>query len=140
MPMMKIGVSYYKQMARPIYLIQGNAIRNGEHAPIQGKPHGKLPVAADKTRDGESIFITLNGWREKAEQVARVRKMDSVLAIGVLKQKELGGITYYDMDVDFLAVSGTGLEEEGEEGDQKLREDMERTRQLWYQMREEEGA
>lgn len=140
MPMLKIGTSYYKQMPRPIYLIQGNAIRNGEYAPIQGKPHGKVAVAADQSRDGESTFVTLNGWREKAEQVADVKKMDSVLAIGVLKSKTLGGITYYDMDVDFLGISGMRLDQfaETDPPDDGSWEDIQQTRNLWQRMQEEE--
>ena len=137
MPMMKIGTSYYKQIPRPVYLIQGNAIRNGESAPIQGKPHGKVAVAADQTREGESIFVTLNGWREKASQVARVKKMDSVFAIGVLKTKNLSGTTYYDMDVDFIGVSGMGLEDRQMDLGSP-QEEMQRTRQLWQRIQDEE--
>ena len=146
MPMMKFGTSYYKGQARPVYLLQGTAIRNGEHAPVQGKPHGKVAVAAAQTREGETIFVTLNGWRDKAHQVARVKKMDSLFAIGVLKQKVSGGITYYDLDVDFLCVSGESPsipfaeEPEPEEifpsGEQW--EDMQRTRELWQRVQGEE--
>lgn len=140
MAMLKIGVSYYKQMPRPVYLIQGNAIRNGEYAPIQGKPHGKAAVAADQTKNGESVFVTLNGWRDKADQVARIKKMDSILAIGVLKTKTLGSATYYDMDVDFVGISGMGLGGIKREEARNEDEDMERTRELWRRMQEEEAV
>ena len=137
MPMMKIGTSYYKQAPRPIYLLQGNAIRDGEYAPILGKPHGKVAVAAEQRKDGESIFVTLNGWRDKATQVAQVKKMDSVFAIGVLKTKNLSGTTYYDMDVDFLGISGMGTQEEAPPDEQQW-EDMQHTRELWQRMRKGE--
>ena len=137
MPMLKIGTSYYKQSPRPIYLIQGNAIRDGEYAPIQGKPHGKVAVAADQTKDGESVFITLNGWRDKADQVAGVKKMDSILAVGVLKTKTLGGVTYHDMDVDFVGISGMGLAEKKRE-DVAPQEELKQTMQLWQRIQNEE--
>ena len=148
MPMFKIGVSYYKGQSRPVCLLQGVAIRDGEHAPIQGKPHAKVAVAADQTREGETIFVTLNGWRDKANVVARVRKMDSLLAIGVLKQKLCGGVTYYDLDVDFLCRSGSGFPGAGVGGfppeeDSPTSgewEDMQHTRALWQRLQEEEAV
>lgn len=135
--MMQVGTNYYKQLPQPVYFLQGNAIRNGEYAPIQGKPHGKVAVAAAQTKNGESIFVTLNGWREKADQVARVKKMDSVFATGVLKTKNLNGTTYYDMDVEFIGISGMGLENRKLDLECPL-EEMERTRQLWQRMQDEE--
>lgn len=148
MPMLKIGVSHYKGQTRPICLIQGTAIRNGEHAPIQGKPHGKTVVAAAQPREGETTFVTLNGWRDKAETVARVRKMDSVLAIGVLKEKQVAGIIYYDLDVDFLCVSGGFFPAVPAETLLTAPispscgqwEDMQHTRALWQRLQEEEEA
>ena len=136
--MMQVGTNYYKQLPQPVYFIQGNAIRNGEYAPIQGKPHGKVAVAAAQTKEGESIFVTLNGWREKADQVARVKKMDSVFAVGILKIKKLGGATYYDMDVEFIGISGMGLENRVLDLD-CLPEEMERTRRLWKQIQDEKA-
>ena len=72
--------------------------------------------------------------------------MDSLFAVGVLKQKVSGGITYYDLDVDFLCVSGESPsipfaeEPEPEEmfpsGEQW--EDMQRTRELWQRVQGEE--
>ena len=108
MPMIKIGKTYYSDEERPIYLIQGNATRDGQDAPVKGKDHGKVSLAAAQTQGGDTIFVTVNGWRSRAGEVAAIRKMDSVLAIGVLKKREYEGRYYYDLDADFVAVSGTG--------------------------------
>ena len=40
------------------------------------------------------------------KDVAAVRKMDCVLAVGALSKSEYNEKTYYDLDVDFIAVSG----------------------------------
>ena len=108
MPMIKIGKTYYNDEERPIYLIQGNATRDGEDAPVKGRDHAKVSVAAAQSPDGSSIFVTVNGWRGRAGDVAAVRKQDSVLAIGVLKKREYEGRYYYDLDADFITVSGVG--------------------------------
>ena len=143
--MMKVGISYYKEQARPIYLIQGTAIRDGESGPIQGKPHAKVVVAAEQSRDGATVFVTLNGWRDKAGPISRVRKMDSLLAVGVLKEKKLGGTAFYDLDVDFVCISGTGLEAYRAEPEEHTLppgpeqwEDMQHTRALWQRIQQEE--
>lgn len=106
MPLYKIGKSYYNGAERPIYLVQGNATRDGEWAPINGKDHGKVSVAAAQTEAGDTVYVTINGWREKAIDVADVRKMDSVLAIGTLKSRDYNGKKYYDLDADFICLSG----------------------------------
>ena len=106
MPLIKIGTSYYNGADRPVYLLQGNATRDGEQAPINGKDHGKVSVAALQTADGSTVFVTVNGWREKAADVAAVEKMDSVLAVGALKTREYNGKKYYDLDADFICISG----------------------------------
>ena len=108
MPMLKIGKTYYNDEERPLYLVQGNAIRDGEDAPVKGRDHAKVSVAAAQGPDGSSIFVTVNGWRGRAGDVAAVRKQDSVLAIGVLKKREYDGRYYYDLDADFITVSGVG--------------------------------
>lgn len=106
MPMLKIGASYYNGEERPVYLLQGNATRDGEWAPVNGKDHGKVSVAAAQTPNGDTIFVTINGWREKAKDVAAILKMDSVLAVGVLKARDYNDKKYYDLDADFICVSG----------------------------------
>lgn len=106
MPMIKIGTSWYNDEEKPIYLLQGNAIRDGEDAPVNGKDHAKVSVAAASQPDGSTVFVTVNGWRFRAGEVAAIRKMDSVLAIGVLKKREYNGNIYYDLDADFISVSG----------------------------------
>jgi len=106
--LVKLGKTYYNGEERPLYLVQGNATRDGEDAPVKGKEHGKVSVAALQTADGGTIFVTINGWRGRAAEVSAVRKMDSVLAIGVLKKREYNDNFYYDLDADFISISGVG--------------------------------
>lgn len=106
MPMLKIGARYYNGNTQYIYLIQGNAVRDGEDAPIKGKEHAKVSVAAAQQPDESTIFVTVNGWRDRAAEVAAISKMDSVLAIGALKKREYNGNSYYDLDADFIITSG----------------------------------
>ncbi len=106
MPMIKVGTNHYNGKESPVYLLQGNATRDGEWAPVNGKDHGKVSVAAAQDATGDTIFVTVNGWREKAVDVADVRKMDSVLAVGTLKVREYNGKKYYDLDADFICLSG----------------------------------
>lgn len=109
MPLIKFGKTYYNGEERAIYILQGNATRDGEECPINDKPHAKVSVAAQGREDGSTLFITVNGWRDRAEQIAAIRKLDSVLAIGVLKKREYNGKDYWDMDADFVAISGAGI-------------------------------
>ncbi len=109
MPLIKIGKDHYNGEERPIYLLQGNAVRGAEWAPVNDKPHAKVSVAAQQGADGETIFVNVNGWRDRADQVAEIAKLDSVLAVGVLKKREYNGRTYYDLDADFISISGAGL-------------------------------
>ena len=107
--LVKLGNTYYNGKARPVYLLQGNAIRDGEDAPVNGKDHAKVSVAAAQTEDNKTVFVTVNGWRNRAAEVASIQKMDSVLVIGVLKKREYNGNFYYDMDADFIATSGSRI-------------------------------
>lgn len=109
MSLTKIGKTYYNGEERPVYLLQGNAVRDGEESPINGTPHAKVSVAAQQREDGSTLFVTVNGWRDRAAQVAAVQKMDSVLAVGVLKKRDYNGKDYLDLDADFIAISGAGI-------------------------------
>lgn len=108
MPLIKIGTKTVGEAVLPIYLLQGNATRDGEQKEVGGKDLGKVSVAANELKDGSSLFVTLNGWRGRAASVAAVRKMDSVLAVGTLKERMHNERKYWDMDVDFIVTSGVG--------------------------------
>lgn len=109
MPLTKLGKTYYNDEERTVYLLQGTATKDAEWAPVNDKPHAKVSIAAQTGPDGETIYVNLNGWRDRAEQVAEIAKRDSVLAVGVLKRREYNGKLYYDLDADFVALSGAGL-------------------------------
>lgn len=109
MPLIKIGKAYYNDEERPIYLLQGNATKDAEWAPVNDKPHAKVSVAAQESLDGGTLFVNVNGWRAQADQVAKITKRDSILAIGVLRKREYNDKFYYDLDADFVALSGAGL-------------------------------
>lgn len=108
MPLIKIGESYYNERKNDVFLIQGNATRDGEMIQAGGKDLGKVSVAAKDFEDGGTMFVTVNGWRGRAAYVSKIRKMDSVLAVGVLKSREYNDKKYYDLDADFVIVSGAG--------------------------------
>lgn len=109
MPLIKIGRAYYNGEERTIFLLQGTATRDAEYAPLNGKPHTKVSVAAVSNSDESTTYVTVNGWRDRADQVGAVQKGDSILAVGALKKREYNGRDYYDLDADFVAVSGAGL-------------------------------
>ena len=106
MAMVKIGKTYYSGQPKDVYLICGNAVRDGETFDAKGNALGKVTVAAQEHEDGNTLFVRLCGWRSKAKDVAAVRKMDCVLAVGALSKSEYNEKTYYDLDVDFITVSG----------------------------------
>lgn len=109
MPLIKIGKTYYNETERAVYLLQGQAVRDAEWAPVNDKPHAKVSVLAQNNAAGDALFVNVNGWRDRADEVAEIAKRDSVLAVGVLKKREYNGKNYYDLDADFVAISGAGL-------------------------------
>lgn len=102
----KLGSTFYNGAELPVYLLQGTATQDGEWAPVNNKDHGKVSVAAANNRDGSTTYVTINGWRSMAHSVARVCKLDRVLAIGTLKAREYNDKKYYDLDADFICLSG----------------------------------
>ena len=108
MALIKIGMNYPNGNEVPVYMVVGNAVRDGEVKPINGKDHAKVSVAAKEMQDGTTMFIGVNGWRSKAADVAAIRKMDTVLAVGTLKSSEYNGRKFYDLDADFVCISGVG--------------------------------
>ena len=109
MPLIKIGVSTYNDAQTPVYLLQGNATRDAEDKPVNGKDHCVVGVAAAEDKFGGPIYVNINGWRQMSGAVRAIVKGDSVLAIGRLKVREYNGRKYYDLDADFLCRSGAGL-------------------------------
>lgn len=108
MPLIKIGTKTVDGVERSVFLMQGNAVRDAEFKEVGGTKMGKVTVAAMERADGDTMFVTLTGWRYKAKDVSAIRKMDSVLAVGVLKNRIHNEREYWDMDADFVIVSGVG--------------------------------
>lgn len=108
MAMIKIGERSYNGRTSAVYLLQGTAVRDAENKPVRGAAHAAVSVAAVEKEEG-TTYVTLNGWRSRADDVTAIRKQDSVLAIGALKTREYEGRTYYDLDADFVVRSGAGL-------------------------------
>ena len=106
MALFKIGTAYINSESFPVYLCCGNAVRDGEDAPIKGKPHSKVSVAAVENEDGSTVFVQINGWRKRASDVAAVRKGDTVMAVGRLMSRESEGKTYFDLDAEYISVGG----------------------------------
>lgn len=105
MALVKIGSTSYNGREKPVYLVCGNIVRDAE-APQSEVAPVKATVAAKELQDGSTLFVRLNGWRNRSRDVAQLRKMDCVLAVGPLSVSEYNGKQFYDIDVDFIAVSG----------------------------------
>ena len=106
MALLKAGKIWYNGTPKQAYILVGVAARNAEDAPINGKEHAKVSVAAGETENGDSLFVTVNGWRARARDVMTVLKGNAVLAFGAMKIREYNGRNYYDLDCDFIATSG----------------------------------
>ncbi len=108
MPLIKAGKIWYNGVPSPAYLLVGIATKNAEDAPINGKDHAKVSIAAGETENGEKLYVTVSGWRARAKDVLAVTKGDSVLAFGKLQTREYREKQYYDLDCDFIVRSGYG--------------------------------
>lgn len=106
MPIMKLGDNYYKGEQKPIFLIQGVAVKDAEERPVNGMPHSRVAVSIGHDADGNSLYITVNGWRDRSNDVSVVRKMDSIIAVGRMDTRMYGDKEYQDLDADFICVSG----------------------------------
>ena len=106
MPMIKVGTSSYGDTVSPVYMMQGNATRDAEYKPVNGKDHAVVGIAASEDSNGKTVFVSLNGWRGHYRDVMAIQKGDSILAFGRLKVREWEGRKYYDLDADFVVKSG----------------------------------
>ena len=109
MPMVKIGQDTYNDVTTPIYLMQGMATRDAEDKPVNDTDHAVVGIAAAEDKDGNTVYVNLNGWRDNYGIVRRICKRDSVLAIGKLTTREINGRVYYDLNADFVALNGAGF-------------------------------
>lgn len=105
MALCKLGMNNINGVMYPVYLVSGNAVRDGEAPPAGSKRPAKVTVAATTKEDGETVFIAINGWRDRAEDIMAVRKGDSILCIGPMKSREYNGKTYVDVDAEFICRS-----------------------------------
>ena len=108
MALCKLGMNNINGVMYPVYLVSGNAVRDGEAPPAGSKRPAKVTVAAQTKEDGETVFIAINGWRDRAEDIMAVRKGDSILCIGPMKSREYNGKTYVDVDAEFICRSSVG--------------------------------
>ena len=109
MAMVKVGTDSYNGKETPVYLVCGNATRDAESKMAGDKKLSTVGIAAAKKKNGETVYININGWRGLYREVLCVKKGDSILAVGRLKDREYNGKTYYDLDADFVCKSGAGL-------------------------------
>lgn len=101
-----IGTDYYKGREFEYWLIFGNAIRDGEvNTTSTGKKIGKVSVKAGENKDGTAEFYKVVAWEEHADRIGAIRKGDTVLAIGQLREREYNGRIYKDLNADFIAVN-----------------------------------
>lgn len=103
----KIGKEFINGEEQAIYDVVGNATRDAEMKTTgSGKTFATVGVAAQKNQDGTTTYIDVNGWRDSAGPVSRIVKGQSVRAVGVLRQREYNGRTYFNLDADWVCVSG----------------------------------
>lgn len=108
MAVVKLCKTYQNGNEVPIYLVTGTAGKDGR--PKSGeKGPAKCDVAASELQNGDTTWITLNGWRAQEDFVANIRKGDSVMAIGPLKSRIYKGKEYWELDANFISVSGAGI-------------------------------
>lgn len=105
MALCKLGMNNINGVMYPVYLVSGNAVRDGEAPPAGSKRPAKVTVVATTKEDGETVFMAINGWRERAEDIMAVRKGDSILCIGPMKTNEYNGKTYLSVDAEFICRS-----------------------------------
>lgn len=105
MALCKLGMNNINGVMYPVYLVSGNAVRDGEAPPAGSKRPAKVTVVATTKEDGETVFMAINGWRERAEDIMAVRKGDSILCIGPMKSNEYNGKTYLSVDAEFICRS-----------------------------------
>ena len=117
MALIKIGTDFFKGRETPVYLMAGTATRDAETRAAGSNALASVGIAAVKKKDGTTVYVNLNGWRNHVREVAAVRKLDSIIAVGTLKEREYNGKKYYDLDADFVCRSGAGLTVGGEAGD-----------------------
>lgn len=110
MPFIKIGQSTYNNVTVPVMLLQGGATRDAESRPVNGKDHAQVSIAAGEDKEGNPMYITLNGWGSMAQTILRIKKADNILAVGRLKTREYNGNIYNDIDADFVVKHGAGFE------------------------------
>ncbi len=106
MAMVKLGKTYINGEEKQIYLVQGIAGKDAELKQAGRAMLGKVSVAAVQNADESTMWVTINGWRDRANDVGAISKGDSVMAIGTLNTREYNGKSYIDVDADFVCISG----------------------------------
>ncbi len=108
MPMLKLGERETGNGGTAyVYLLTGRAIRDAEDKPINGREHVSVSVIGDEPPGKPAVFVTVDGWRDRAGSVRGVRKGDYVLAVGALRKREWQERTYYSLDADLVLTNGT---------------------------------
>lgn len=103
----KIGKDYINGEEQPVYDVCGRATRDAELKTTQsGKTFATVGIAAQKNQDGTTTYIDVNGWRDSAGPVSRIVKGQSVRAVGVMRQREYNGRAYFNLDAEWVCVSG----------------------------------
>lgn len=107
MAMVKLGKTYINGEEKQIYLLQGIAGKDAELKQAGRALLGKVSVAVLNNADESTMWVTVNGWRDRANDVGAIQKGDSVMAIGTLNTREYNGKSLLDIDADFVSMSGT---------------------------------
>lgn len=101
----------YSKLQDGSYIISGYVARDAECRTTQnGKQFTTWSVAVGK-RQGqngqqETIWTSCQAWEGAAEIAASIRKGDTVLCIGRIKENESNGKKYKNLVCEFISVMG----------------------------------
>ncbi len=102
----KISETEYNGKTMPIVLVVGKAQRDAEdRSEVVGREMWSVDLYTGKNK-GESIYVSLNAWGDRAIEVKGIVKDQYVLGIGQYSERVKGDKKYRSVNLDFVSVSG----------------------------------
>lgn len=105
----KIAETEYNGKTTPIVLVVGKAQRDAEDkTETVGKKMWSVDLYTGKNK-GESIYVQLSAWGDRAIEVQGIVKDQYVLGIGQYSERVKGDKKYRSVNLDFVSVSGAAF-------------------------------
>lgn len=102
----KISETEYNGKTSPVVIVVGKAQRDAEdRSEAVGKPLWTVDLYTGKSK-GENLYVQLNAWGERADEVKAIVKDQYVLGIGTYNERAKDGKKYRSVNLDFVSVSG----------------------------------